>query len=163
MCDSDQNAVCSKGQECSDHWRWQACSQDLPGQQLYFNADKCHRGLGAEVARRFAAEGCNIAINYVSSEAPAQTLSKELQDKHKVKTTVVQGDGGVVADIQNCVQQTIKAFGGLDIIIGNAGFTRFSDFKDLDALSYEEWDKYANQFVEGTQHITTSRSLPLIP
>lgn len=88
---------------------------------LDFHTDNSCRGIGAEIARKFANEGCNIAINYVSSEAPAQALSKELQDKHNVKTTVIQGDGGVVADIQNCVQQTIKAFGGIDIIIGNAG------------------------------------------
>lgn len=95
----------------------------------------------------------------MSSEAPAQALSKELQDKYNVKTTVIQGDGGVVADVQNCVQQTIKAFGGIDIIIGNAGFTKFSDFKDLDALTYEEWDKCFHTNVTGN-HALLKEALP---
>lgn len=115
--------------------------------------------MGAEVARRFAAEGSNIAINYVSSEAPAVALSKELEQKHNVKTTVIQGDGGVISDIQKCVQQTIKAFGGLDIIIGNAGFTKFSDFKDLDALTYEEWDRCFHTNVTGN-HALLKEALP---
>lgn len=95
----------------------------------------------------------------MNSEAPAQALSKELQDKHKVKTTVIQGDGGVVSDIQNCVRQTIKSFGGLDIIIGNAGFTKFSDFNDLDALTYEEWNKCFSTNVLGN-HALLKEALP---
>lgn len=139
-------------------------SSGIPGQSvrgplLRLCTDTCNRGLGAEVARRFAAEGCNVAINYVASEAPAQALSKELQDKHNVKTFVIQGDGGVVADVQKCVKETINAFGGLDIIIGNAGWTRFSDFKDLDAMSYQEWDKCFHTNVTGN-HALLKEALP---
>lgn len=65
----------------------------------------------------------------------------------------------MVSDIQNCVQQTIKALGGLDIIIGNAGFTKFSDFEDLDAMSYEEWDKCWHTNVTGN-HALLKEALP---
>jgi len=44
-------------------------------------------------------------------------------------------------DVKKVVQDTVSAFGGVDIIIANAGWTRFSDFMDLDALEDEEWDK----------------------
>ncbi|KAM3420757.1 hypothetical protein BST61_g4005 [Cercospora zeina] len=107
------------------------------------------RGLGAEVARKFAAEGSNVTINYHSQEGPAQELAKEIESKYNVKTLVIQGDGGVVEDIKKCVQETVKAFGGLDIIIGNAGWTRFSKFDDLESMSYEEWDKCWNTNVKG--------------
>ena len=40
-----------------------------------------------------------------------------------------------------CVKDTISAFGGLDIIIANAGWTRFSDFNDLASMSDDEWNK----------------------
>lgn len=116
-------------------------------------------GLGAEIARKFAAEGSNIAINYANNEGPAQELSKELQSKYGVKTLVLKGDGGIVTDIQTCVAETVKAFGGLDIIIGNAGFTKFSDFKDLDALTYEEWDKCWNTNVKGN-HALLNAAMP---
>lgn len=117
------------------------------------------RGLGAEVARKFAAEGSHIAINYVSSEAPAQALSQEIAETYHVKTTIVQGDGGIVADVQNCVRHTIEVLGGLDIIIGNHGWTKFSTFADLDALSYEEWDKAWRANVVG-MHALLKEALP---
>ena len=44
-------------------------------------------------------------------------------------------------DVKQVVQDTVSAFDGIDIIIANAGWTRFSDFMDLDALEDEEWDK----------------------
>ncbi|TKA78417.1 hypothetical protein B0A49_01381 [Cryomyces minteri] len=50
-------------------------------------------------------------------------------------------DAGVLADCVKCVRESIKAFGGLDIIIGNAGWTKFSTFGDLSALPEEDWDK----------------------
>jgi len=99
------------------------------------------RGLGAEVARKFAAEGSNIAINYANNEAPAQELAKEIQQKHNVKTVILKGDGGNMADCTRCVQDTIKAFGGLDIMILNAGWTKFSDFADLSSMTDDEWDR----------------------
>lgn len=45
------------------------------------------------------------------------------------------------AEAKRAVQETIGQLGGIDIIIANAGWTRFADWKDLDAMSEEEWDK----------------------
>jgi len=117
------------------------------------------RGLGAEIARKFAAEGCSIASNYANNEAPAQELAKELEGDHKVKTTVIKGDGGVMADCVRCVQETIKAFGGIDVVVGNAGWTKFTDFNDLDAMTEDEWDKCWAVNVKG-QHALLKEALP---
>lgn len=54
-----------------------------------------------------------------------------------------------MGDCSRCVQDTIKEFGGLDIIIANAGWTRFSDFADLGSMSDEEWTKCWNTNVLG--------------
>ena len=43
------------------------------------------------VARKFAAEGSNLAINYVSSKDAAEKLASDLQSQYNVKTTIVQG------------------------------------------------------------------------
>lgn len=117
------------------------------------------RGLGAEIARKFAAEGSNVAINYANNEAPAQELASELQDKYKIKTTVIKADGGNMSEVSACVQQVIKTFGGLDIIIGNHGWTRFSDFNDLNSLSEAEWDKCWKTNVLGMKQLV-SEALP---
>jgi len=39
------------------------------------------------------------------------------------------------------VKETVDQLGGLDIIVANAGWTRFSDFADLNALPLEDWNK----------------------
>ncbi|RMY93961.1 hypothetical protein D0864_05608 [Hortaea werneckii] len=117
------------------------------------------RGLGAEIACKFAAEGSNVAINYANSEGPAQALAQELQQKHQVKTTVIKGDGGNLSDCARCVQQTIAAFGGLDIIVGNAGWTKFTDFADLSAMNEEEWNKCWSVNVLG-MHALIKEAMP---
>jgi NAD(P)-dependent dehydrogenase (short-subunit alcohol dehydrogenase family) len=54
--------------------------------------------------------------------------------------TVVQ-DIGVVEDNIRLVKECVEQLGGLDIIINNAGWTRFTTFGDLNDLSHEEWNK----------------------
>lgn len=115
-----------------------------------------HRGLGAVIARKFASEGSNIAINYANSEAPAQTLSQELQTKYNVKTTIIKADAGSTSEVATCVQSAIDSLGGLDIVIANAGWTRFSDFADLDALSDAEWDRCWKTNVLGVKQLVAS-------
>lgn len=72
---------------------------------------------------------------------------------------ILRGDGGVTADCRRLVQETIKALGGVDIIIGNAGWTRFTNFADLDAMTEAEWDKCWAVNVKG-QHALVKEALP---
>lgn len=47
---------------------------------------------------------------------------------------------GKEAEVIKTVKETISLLGGLDIIISNAGYTRFSTFSDLSAPTTEDWD-----------------------
>jgi NAD(P)-dependent dehydrogenase (short-subunit alcohol dehydrogenase family) len=47
----------------------------------------------------------------------------------------------LVEDCIRLVKETAERLGGLDIIVNNAGWTKITTFGDLNALSYEEWDK----------------------
>ena len=58
-----------------------------------------------------------------------------------VKAVVIKADMTSTAEAKRVVQETIQQLGGLDIIIANAGWTRFSEWKDLDSMTEEEWDK----------------------
>jgi len=58
-----------------------------------------------------------------------------------VRAFAVKGDAGNAEDNARIVKETVEKLGGLDIVVANAGWTRFSDFKDLNALSHEEWNK----------------------
>ncbi len=98
------------------------------------------RGLGALICEKFADEGANIMVNYVSAADKAKEVAAKAEAKG-VKSFVIQADAGVPEDNVRMVKETVDKLGGLDIIIANAGWTRFSEFGDLDAFSVEEWNK----------------------
>jgi len=111
------------------------------------------RGLGALVAKKFAAEGSNIAINYVSNEDRAKETAQKIESEFKVKTVVIHGDMGIQDDCIRVAKSSKEALGGLDIVISNAGWTKFSNFSDLDALNEDEWDKCWATNVKGHLHL----------
>jgi len=49
------------------------------------------RGLGALICEKFAAEGCNIAVNYNSSKERAEDVAKKIENEYKVKAIVIGG------------------------------------------------------------------------
>lgn len=49
------------------------------------------RGLGALVAEKFAAQGCNLAINYVSNLERAEQTAKKIEKEYKAKAVIIQG------------------------------------------------------------------------
>lgn len=114
------------------------------------------------MAEKFAAEGCSLAINYVSNADRAKQTADKLAKDYNAKVVLIQGvcdglrgaprsaagltraiaqDVGVLADCERTVKESISGLGGLDIIVSNAGWTKLSDFGDLNALSEAEWDK----------------------
>jgi NAD(P)-dependent dehydrogenase (short-subunit alcohol dehydrogenase family) len=76
-----------------------------------------------------------------------------------IKTVVLKGDCGKTSDCQQLVRGIIKAFGGIDGIIANAGWTKFTDFADLDAMTEAEWDKCWATNVK-QQHTLTKEVMP---
>ncbi|KAL7931795.1 NAD(P)-binding protein [Trichoderma chlorosporum] len=98
------------------------------------------RGLGAVICKKFAEEGANVAINYVSNADAAQQVADALKE-YPVKTFIIQGDAEKREDNARLVQETVKNFGGLDIIVANAGWTKISQFGNLHALNDDEWNK----------------------
>ena len=74
-------------------------------------------GIGAAVARRFAAEGMRVVVNSVSSVEAGQALATEI-DGHYVQADVsADGEGA------RLVAETVERFGRLDVLVNNAGTT----------------------------------------
>ncbi|KAB8301124.1 hypothetical protein EYC80_003027 [Monilinia laxa] len=99
------------------------------------------RGLGEAICLKFAAEGCNVAINYVSSEHKAKELKERVEREFGVRVVCLRADVSLESDCISVVKETIKGLGGLDVIISNAGYTRFSTFSDISAPIAEDWQK----------------------
>ncbi|KAF2833378.1 short chain dehydrogenase/reductase [Ophiobolus disseminans] len=111
---------------------------DLKGRNVLVTGGSA--GLGALLSTTFATQGCNIAINYFNRIEPAQRVQKACQDLG-VKAVIIKADMTSTADAKRVVKEAVDGLGGLDLILANAGWTRFSDWKDLDSMSEEEWDK----------------------
>lgn len=78
------------------------------------------RGIGRAIAERFADDGAAVAVNYAHSAGEARDVVAGIEAKHG-KAIAIQADMGVVADIRRLFQETIAAFGHVDIVVNNAG------------------------------------------
>ena len=95
------------------------------------------RGIGAAIAKRLAAEGARVAITYSSSSAQADKVVKEIEDAGG-KAIAIQADAANADAVKNSVTQTVSQFGGLDILINNAGIAVLSP---IDQFSLEDYDR----------------------
>ena len=111
-------------------------------------------GLGAATARLFAKEGMRVAVNYSANEERAAKLVDELSAISPIPTSRegfvhIRADLGQRQDIVSLVDQTINAFGRLDVVFSNAGWTRFRDISNLDDnVDEEDWDRCFNMNVK---------------
>jgi len=105
-------------------------------------------GIGKAVALKFASHGANIVINYSKSEAEAEAALREVEQKG-VKGLLCRADVSVDEQVRNMVDQAVRAFGRIDVLVNNAGTTRFVALSDLDGLTEEIWDRVFAVNVKG--------------
>ncbi|MFB9122934.1 glucose 1-dehydrogenase [Paraburkholderia dipogonis] len=102
------------------------------------------RGLGAATARRLAQEGASVVITDINAEL-AQTTAKGLQDDGLAAHCIV-GDITREADVQRLVDETVAHFGGVHILVNNAGAPRD---KYLVKMSEDDWDFVMTVMLKG--------------
>jgi 3-oxoacyl-[acyl-carrier protein] reductase len=95
------------------------------------------KGIGAEIARRLAAEGAAVAVNYSSSKAGADKVVAEIVAKGG-KAVAVHGNLTAAKDVQSVVADTVKALGPIDVLVNNAGVYEFAP---LDGITAEHFHK----------------------
>jgi 3-oxoacyl-[acyl-carrier protein] reductase len=107
-------------------------------------------GIGRAVCIRLAKAGAaGIVVNFARSADDAESTAKELRSSgtdaltHK---TDIADDSAVKA----MVAATIEHFGRLDVLINNAGTTRFIPYSDLDALTEDVWNEVLGVNLKGT-------------
>jgi len=83
------------------------------------------KGIGAAIAKYFAAEGASVVVNYASSKEGADRVVKEINGNGG-KAVAVQADVSQEKDIERLFAENQKAFGRLDILVNNAGVYEFS-------------------------------------
>ncbi len=110
-------------------------------------------GVGAATAELLASQGCNVLINYNSNSDGAEAVAQACQ-QHGVETVVIQAD---VANDEDCVamaQAAIAEWGRIDVLVNNAGTTKFVDHQNLDGLSKEDFQRIYGVNVIGAYQMT---------
>jgi 3-oxoacyl-[acyl-carrier protein] reductase len=102
------------------------------------------RGLGAATARRLAEEGAKVVITDILAEQ-AQATAAALRADGLAAHCVV-ADITKAADVQRLVDETLATFGGVHVLVNNAGFPRD---KYLVKMSEEDWDLVMTVMLKG--------------
>ncbi len=98
------------------------------------------RGIGKAIALKFAAQGCNVAFTDLVINEAAQATEKELA-AFGVKAKGYASNAANFADTQVVVEEIVKDFGRVDILINNAGITKDTL---LMKMTEEQWDAVIN-------------------
>src|ERR671925_466875 len=78
------------------------------------------KGIGAGIAKEFAAEGASVVVNYASAKQDADRVVDEIS-KRGGKAIAVQANVAKKADVERLLAEAEKAFGKIDILVNNAG------------------------------------------
>ena len=89
------------------------------------------KGIGAGVAKRFAAEGARVVVNYASDTAGAGRVVDAIKAEGG-EAIAVAGDVSKAADVASLFDAAEAAFGQVDVLVNNAGVFRFGPFEETD-------------------------------
>ena len=94
------------------------------------------RGIGAATAALFADSGYNVVINYNTSEAEALSLCETLRTKGH-NAIAVNADVSNMDEAEFLFDEAKKAFGGVDVLVNNAGIAQQKLFTDITVQDYD--------------------------
>jgi len=103
------------------------------------------RGIGKEIAYKFANEGADIVINFTSNENLALQLKNEIEALGR-KALIIKADISKISEVEEMFNVTEKEFGRLDILVNNAGITKDNL---IIRMSEEDFDKVLNINLKG--------------
>jgi NAD(P)-dependent dehydrogenase (short-subunit alcohol dehydrogenase family) len=85
------------------------------------------QGIGFEICKELAMAGAKVILNDIDPELTGSAVA-EINNQNKDSCTGIPGDSGDISFIRGMVAFVVEKFGGVDIIIANAGITLFGDF-----------------------------------
>lgn len=97
------------------------------------------RGIGAATAEKFAKNGYNVIVNYLTREQNAETLKNRLEKEYKIKVLTIQADVSKEEEVKKMYDEVISVFKKIDVLINNAALSldntieekKVEDFQDV--------------------------------
>ncbi|ANU22874.1 3-oxoacyl-[acyl-carrier-protein] reductase [Planococcus donghaensis] len=103
------------------------------------------RGIGAEIARKFAADGAKVVVNYSGSQEKAEAVVADIE-ANGGNAIAVKANVADAESVKAMVDETMKTFGSVDILVNNAGITRDNLMM---RMKDDEWDDVININLKG--------------
>ena len=94
------------------------------------------RGIGAAVAQRLARDGFQIVLNYAGDGAPAEALARKIETGG-ARVLAVKADVSEAAAVRDLFAAADEAFGGVDVLVNNAGIMLLSTVVETDDASFD--------------------------
>jgi 3-hydroxybutyrate dehydrogenase len=113
-------------------------------------------GVGLAIAKAYAAKGANVIINGFGSDIDA--VIKDIQTVAKAQVIYSGADMSKSSDIETMMNDAKKHFGGVDIVVNNAGIQHVSD---VDKFPIDKWDSIIAINLTSAFH-TTRLALPFM-
>ncbi len=106
-------------------------------------------GIGRAIAEAYGREGARVGVNYSKSRGEAERTA-ELVKRAGGEPLLLQADVARDAEVRAMVALALERFGRVDVLVNNAGITKFVDFADLEGLTDDVWDRLYAVNVKGT-------------
>lgn len=116
------------------------------------------RGIGKGIAKLFAQQGANIAFTYLSSDKKAQNLELELE-AYGTKVKGFKSDASNFISSQKLVNDVLKEFGSIDVLVNNAGITKDNL---LMRMSEEDFDEVMEVNMKSVFNLTKAVLKPML-
>ena len=110
------------------------------------------RGIGAAIAKRLAADGASVAITYAKDAAAASAVVSAIECDGG-KAVAIQADAADVEAVRGAVEKAVATFGGLDVLVNNAGTAIPKTFEDT---TLEEMNRVIDINIRGVFAATHS-------
>lgn len=95
------------------------------------------KGIGAAIAKHFAAAGAKVVVNYATSKEGADKVVKEITDNGGT-AIAVQADVSNEADVTRLFEETKKAFGALDVLVNNAVAQGYAPIEQVSVEAFHQ-------------------------
>jgi acetoacetyl-CoA reductase len=96
------------------------------------------RGIGHAIAEEMGAGGSRVVVDYAKSREAAEELVARLLEHGAPAAIAVQADVSDAAQAARLIEETIRQFGRIDVLVNNAGINIDRTMKNM---TIEEWDK----------------------
>ncbi len=117
------------------------------------------RGIGREIAIRFAEKNNNVVLNYLNSHCEINEVALELEQEN-LSFCLYRADVSNRFEVDKMVDYCIKKYGQVDVLVNNAGISEYELFTNI---SEDQWDKMMSVNLKGAFNCTQSVLKYMLP